>query len=177
MSDIKYSKSWDRHAQKWANFKRLRAARLPKAIKAIELLSHLSNRGNYHYEEEEAEQPVAAPSPQGGNFYAGFGPSPSHVAAGYAIRLRGTRQAQQAQAQTKVQLSRSSWQCLWYGLPSCGTNRPSSNPNRQTGQQKHSTCHVRSSAVISWPLSSLLQPGQHSAMGAVPAKPLLDKLL
>ena len=37
MSDIKYSKSWERHAKKWANFKRMRDARLPKAIKAIEL--------------------------------------------------------------------------------------------------------------------------------------------
>ena len=58
MSDIKYSKSWDRHAQKWANFKRMRDTRLPKAIKAIELLSNLSNRGNYHYEEEEPEQMI-----------------------------------------------------------------------------------------------------------------------
>jgi tetratricopeptide (TPR) repeat protein len=58
MSDIQYSKSWDRHAQKWANFKRMRDARLPKAIKAIELLSNLSNRGNYHYEEEEPEQMI-----------------------------------------------------------------------------------------------------------------------
>ena len=55
---MKYSKSWERHAEKWANFKRMRDARLPKAIKAIELLSNLSNRGNYHYEEEEAEQMI-----------------------------------------------------------------------------------------------------------------------
>ena len=54
MSEIKFSKSWDRHAQKWANFKRMRDARLPKAIKAIELIGNLSNRSSYDYEETEA---------------------------------------------------------------------------------------------------------------------------
>ena len=54
MSEIKFSKSWDRHAQKWANFKRMRDARLPKAIKAIELVGNLSNRSSYDYEEAEA---------------------------------------------------------------------------------------------------------------------------
>jgi len=43
---------------KEAAFIRIRNARLPKAIKAIELISNLSNRSNYRYSEDQAIQIV-----------------------------------------------------------------------------------------------------------------------
>jgi len=39
-------------------FIRISGARLSKAIKAIELLSNLSNRGNYRYSDNQAEQMI-----------------------------------------------------------------------------------------------------------------------
>jgi hypothetical protein len=44
--------------QKEAAFIRIRNARLPRAIKAIELIGNLSNRGNYRYSEDQAIQIV-----------------------------------------------------------------------------------------------------------------------
>ena len=43
---------------KEAAFIRIRNARLPRAIKAIELIGNLSNRGNYRYSEDQAIQIV-----------------------------------------------------------------------------------------------------------------------
>lgn len=51
---MQYSKSWKRWAVKADNFKRMRDARLPKAVKAIQLVGNLSNRSSYDYEQTEA---------------------------------------------------------------------------------------------------------------------------
>lgn len=48
------SKSWRRWDVKADNFKRMRDARLPKAVKAIQLVRNLSNRSSYDYEQTEA---------------------------------------------------------------------------------------------------------------------------
>ena len=45
-------------SDKAAAFKRIRDARLPKALKAIDLLGNLSNRGNYHYSDKQARELV-----------------------------------------------------------------------------------------------------------------------
>ena len=45
-------------SDKAAAFKRIRDARLPKAVKAIDLLGNLSNRGNYQYSDKQARELV-----------------------------------------------------------------------------------------------------------------------
>ena len=45
-------------SDKAAAFQRIRDARLPKAVKAIDLLGNLSNRGNYQYSDKQARELV-----------------------------------------------------------------------------------------------------------------------
>lgn len=45
-------------SDKAAAFKRIRDSRLPKAVKAIDLLGNLSNRGNYQYSDKQARELV-----------------------------------------------------------------------------------------------------------------------